>query len=111
MISSYRICVGVLGLTFAISSLSTAFVHPNSSYSSHVPRPVNVAPEEGSADIHVPETLRKKDVVAAISKRLDVSKAEADAVVTSVFDVISTVRLVMMTAVANWLHECEEFLI
>jgi hypothetical protein len=37
------------------------------------------------------ETLRKKDVVAAISEQLDMTKADAEAAVTAVFDVISDV--------------------
>jgi hypothetical protein len=119
MISSYRFCIGVQGLiVFVISMSTTALVHPSTSnqrrgvggetHIIHTPRtllnvPVSLSmePEEKLAEPHAPETLRKKDVVAAISEQLGVSKANADAAVTAVFDVISDVRLVVVTTVVH----------
>lgn len=50
---------------------------------------LHMAPKKKAAA--APETLRKKDLVAAISEQLDMTKTDADAAVTAVFDAISDV--------------------
>jgi len=49
------------------------------------------------------ETLRKKDVVETVSEQLGISKRDAEAAVTTVFDVISDVSHVLVCAPpADW---------
>ncbi|KAG7360188.1 integration host factor [Nitzschia inconspicua] len=50
-----------------------------------------VVEEEEEEEAAPPETLRKKDVVNAISERLDMTKGNAEAAVNAVFDVISDI--------------------
>lgn len=51
-----------------------------------------------------PETLRKKDIVATISEQLDITKTDADAAVSAVFDAISDVSFFFHQFLLSRIH-------